>query len=172
MPEAFKGTLKALDLSLAWLWTGFPGAFLNTKNPSLPQTFCQAEGCYLWGKTDTTTRTLQEKTSCCLVLQDHLSFPERNSNVANWKPFWGSAIPISTSCRAALGTRCHSVMRLWPELLPVQDCSLEDNWSENYIKSCFNSTWHRALLRTYINTWKWVWCNIKIGKLAWNSIAK
>lgn len=85
----FQRNLKALDLSLAWLPTGFPGAFLNTKNTSLPQTFCQAEGCYLWGNIDATTRTLQEKTSCCLILQDQLSFLERNSNVANRKPFWG-----------------------------------------------------------------------------------
>lgn len=85
----FQRNLKALDLSLAWLPTGFPGAFLNTKNTTLPQTFCQDEGCYLWGNTDVTTRTLQEKTSCCLMLQDHLSFLERNSNVAKGKPFWG-----------------------------------------------------------------------------------
>lgn len=88
----------------------------NTKNPSLPQTLCQAEGCYLWGNIDVTTKTPQEKTSCCcLILQDHLSLYKRNSNAANWRCFWERQRiwlcdrHASTSCRAALRTRCHAL---------------------------------------------------------------
>lgn len=113
----FQRNLKVLDLSLAWLSTGFPlKKNYNTKNPSLPQTLCQAEGCYLWGNIDVTTKTPQEKTSCCcLILQDHLSLYKRNSNAANWRCFWERQRiwlcdrHVSTSCRAALRTRCHAL---------------------------------------------------------------
>lgn len=115
----FQRNLKALDLSLAWLSTGFPGAFLNTKNTSLPQTFCQAEGCYLWGNIDATTRTLQEKTTAawyCRIISPSLKEIKMLQIENLFEEGTRSAIDISISSKPALETRCHTIMRPWPEL--------------------------------------------------------
>lgn len=169
----FQRNLKALDLSLAWLSIGFPGAFLIQKIPACHKLSAKLKGVTFEEILMQLLELFKRKPAAawyCRISSPSLKEIQMLQIENLFEEDTGSAIHFSTSCRAALETRCHAIMRPWPELLAVQNCSQKDDWSQNYIKSCFNSTWHRVLLRTYINTWKWVWCNIKIGKLAWNSI--